>query len=427
MQRRTVAFGIALVAVAGALLWFLLQPEPASTGATPAAATAPGAVPTTAPPEPTPVTAPTQRESTPTEKPSTTPPANAPAAKPAPKGPTGTVLVRVVDDDETPQPRAGIEVTLVPLARGGLCFRSTLRSDAQGLARFEHVELGPVVVTGDRSGRAENTVRADVVTEIVLELPRGCSVDGRVVGSDGHAVSQSEVWLCNLGRVTRMAECDSNGRFHLDDLESGSQLAGVAREAVSSKLVLIEGAPGDNVAVELVVDRPGTVLLGQVLDPAEHPVAGAVVGASFLAEASYMTTATDGEGRFMIPGCSGQQFMSVRTPDFAPFFQQIECTAGVRAELIVRLKPGAILIGKTTFAGGKPAPGSIVVVGDLLDEMSGAVAVSNEQGEYRVTGLAPGVQTLRARCRNGDDVQQDLELIAGRAVVWDAVVPQPED
>jgi hypothetical protein len=193
MQLRTVAFGLAVAAVAGALLWFLLQPEPDASGARPTAAAPESATPTAAPGELTPVNAPTQRESAPTEAHSAAPDASAPAQTRAPKGPTGTVLVRVVDDGETPQPRANIEVALAPLARGGLCFRSTLRSDAQGLARFEHVELGPVVVTGDRSGRAEKTVRADVVTEIVLELPRGCSVDGRVVGGDGHAVSQSEV------------------------------------------------------------------------------------------------------------------------------------------------------------------------------------------------------------------------------------------
>jgi hypothetical protein len=434
MQRRTVAFGLTFVALAGVLLWFALQSGPDATGAKPSAAAPTAAAPATSPDELTPVSAPTPRESAPSGDRSATATPNAHEAPRAAAAVTGTVLVRVVDDDETPQPRRGVEVTLVPLARGGLCFRSSTRSDAQGIARFEHVEIGPVVVVGDRSGRAESTVRANAVTEMVLELPRGCTVDGRVLGSDGRMVSQSEVWLCYAGRFTRIAECDSSGRFRVEDIESGSCLVGVAREASSSQMIRIEGAPGDDVHVEIVIDRPGTVLLGQVLDPNEHPVASAIVAvsgpqanASFFGEASYMTTESDDDGRFMLWGLSGEQVLMVRTPNFAPYVQQVECKAGERAEQIVRLQPSAILIGKTTFASGKPAAGAIVVVGDMLDEMLGATGVSNDKGEYRITGIAPGVQTLRARCGTGDDVQRDLELIAGRAVVWDAVVPESND
>ena len=431
MTRKTITISLAVAALALALLWLVLQPVPDTNAVAPVpAAIAPPAARRTdgdvrlAAPNAVPDGAPDGERSA-------APNAGAANAAQVVPRPMGSVIVRVVDEDSG-KPRTDVEVTLVPLGRGGLCFRSASRCDPQGVARFEHVEVGPVIALGDRSGRIEGDVREDAVTELQLALPRGCNVEGRVVDTNGRPVSQPEVWLYDAGRYLRIAECDANAYFRIEDVQPGCYLTGIARDATSSNLVQVEGGPGETMHADIVVDQPSAILLGQVLDATERPVAGAIVGITapepgiqFLG-GGYRTTATDNEGRFTLGGVIGEQVLIVRTQTFEPSVTQIVCTPGQRVEHIVRLRAGAILIGRTSFADGTPAAHSIVQVGDLLDEMLGAVAISDERGEFRATGLAPGQQTVRARCGNGDDAQQDLVLAAGRATVWNPVVPWPD-
>jgi hypothetical protein len=429
MNKRIAAIGLVLLAIVAGAVWLFLQPEETSSAAAPPSATPPV--------EATPhqngeVTLPT-RESTPNVEPDREAAAAAASSAPTPDHrPLGAVRVRVVDD-ETGKAIPGVEVTLVPMARGALCFHSVARSDAEGVAHFDSIEAGPVAAVGDRSGQVFGQARADAITELELTMEGGCTVEGRVVNGSGGAVSQPEVWLFQSGRFLHIADCDSTGGFRIEHVAPGSSLAGIARDATSSKMFDVVGEPGATVHAELVVDQPTTILLGQVLDDAERPIADAAVGvdsqvagSGMFGMSNYMTTHTDGEGRFLLPGATGNRVLIVRAPNFAPYTAQVECAPGQRVEHIARLKPGAIVIGRVTFDDGTVVANATIEVGDMLDEMLGSIGVSDELGEYRIAGLPPGTVTIRARAENGDDAQQDLELAAGRATVWNPVVPRPE-
>ncbi|MCY2960790.1 MAG: carboxypeptidase-like regulatory domain-containing protein [Planctomycetota bacterium] len=96
-----------------------------------------------------------------------------------------------------------------------------LVTDAEGRARFERVLAGEFDVCALANGyaRLEQRVRRPLQEEIVLRLPPGRKVEGRVVGPHGASVAKKKIAAYSarsLGGLTRpiaTAESDLEGRF----------------------------------------------------------------------------------------------------------------------------------------------------------------------------------------------------------------------
>lgn len=348
----------------------------------------------------------------------------------------GRLEVRVVWADSG-APCAGVEVTLVPFARGGLHYSSYARSGADGLAHFERVEAGPVHLMGDRSGNAEVRVVADGLTRAELRVARGCRVTGRVFAAPGALASQPQVWLYDSGSWRRVAEADDFRRFELEGVVPGSLLMARAREW-SSRPARVQCSEGTVVELELMIELEGALILGQVLDLHEQPIEGAVVAVEMpepptqafvnLAGKLYITTQTDDEGRFALAGHGAEQRLVVCAPHFAPYETRIDCSPTMRRiEHIVRLVEGALLLGRATFADGRPAENAFVSIGDLFeDELSVRFAITDAQGNYRLAGLPPGKHHVGVSFvflgTDAGRAEADLTLQLVAPTVWNPVL-----
>jgi protocatechuate 3,4-dioxygenase beta subunit len=364
------------------------------------------------------------------------------------QGPTGSVLVRAVWESSG-KPAVNVGVNLRRWGGPLTLLSAQARTDADGIALFEDVEVGLIEVRGDRSGYLPGEVSTGKQATIDLRLEPGLIVTGRVTDAEGRAVSQGQVWLLSAREWTELAECDASGRYRIDELPPDAKLAATARDRSPSEAREVEGAVGQSVTLDFEVGGDAASVLGQVLDPDEKPVAKAVVllqyGESglFRRAPPHRSALCDEEGRFALHSVPlGNCKLIVQSQYFAPATRELMVVLGERHEVIVNLEPGAELTGQITF-DDQPASGAIVVVGFPLFGDSWGGAMTDHRGRYRITGLPHGLQDVRAALRT-DGRQQvawteeipdeelakakaDVELVAGRAVIWNAVLEKKRD
>ena len=170
-----------------------------------------------------------------------------------------------------------------------------------------------------------------------------------------------------------------------------------------------------SLALAAALVQPGSastiVLSGRVLEAdTGAPIAGAQVVA-FPSEPRHSmqappTATTDANGRYQFDTLSsGRYHITVHKPGFAPLDRpqlEVEVKEGARhADVDVRLQKGAVITGRVLDESGEPVVSANVMIlrrprhaavaarGDRLIP-GGPSAQTNDLGEFRLFGLAPG-------------------------------------
>lgn len=367
---------------------------------------------------------------------------------------------RVVDEDE--RPVAGARVILrgaVPSGDDRLPPQVKiypLRSDAGG--HFEHRGLfvGEVDMTVEAEGYAPLKV-AGVPVERgageqdlgTLILPRGAVLAGRVVDPAGAPVAAAEIRARPAESIASLkpaadapppsaqATSDEDGHFALRDLLPGSivDLEVEAAEFTPARLRQVPVAPsagdeGGEEPLEIVL-QPALRLAVRVVDGDGAPLAGARVRALIedpqatfsggvyhqrrvLEEA---TTAADGGVllRRLEPAAR------LRVEAVAAGYQRgvsplLDLTAAEPAEeLVLTLRPAAVVRGRVRDPNGEPLAAAEVLVLDGEEPSSSPAAqdTSDAEGRYRLNGLAPGKRTVFARHDRFPATAVTVELVEG--------------
>ncbi len=365
----------------------------------------------------------------------------------APKqGPTGSLLVRAVWGSSG-KPAVDVEVRVHRFGGPLLLHDDRTRTDLNGAALFESLTAGLIELRGDRSGHIPSTeIVAGARAEVEFVLDPGLTVSGRVSGADGRSVSSARVWARRFHEWVLLAEADNSGRYRIDGAPAGLRLVATSREHAPSRVLKVEGAAGAVATLDFEVREEATSVIGQVVDSDERAVSKAVVllqygNVGLWGDGTRWTAACDEEGRFEFHSVPpGDCKLIVQSAHFAPAVLEKEVVLGARHELIVRVEPGAELTGVVRM-DGKPAAGALVLVlmpdGGLLDSWGGAR--TDAQGRYRLAGLPPGPQTaIAVRPANSETwtenieetdsarAETEIELVAGRAVIWNPEL-KPKD
>lgn len=360
------------------------------------------------------------------------------------RGPTGSLLVRATWGS-TGKPAVNVQVC-VKRVYGPSVDAVRSRTDASGTALFESVGPGLIFASGDRSGRTEPLwIEAGSRAEAQLVFEPGLTVTGRVMTADGRSVSNAQIWARPFAEWCALTEADASGRFRVEEVNPGSKLIATARDHAPSREALATGAAGDSVTLDFELRDAATSLLGQVVDPDEHVVSKAVVLLEYgnfglFGDGARWSTTCDAEGRFVFHSVPpGKCTLVVQSADFAPAVLEPRVVLGERQELIVRLEPGAELAGVVRHAD-KPVAGAVVLVGRPGSFLqSWGCATTDAQGRYRISGLPPGVQAVGAarpaeskewtselRSNELNAAEAEIELIAGRSVIWNAELKRNE-
>lgn len=209
------------------------------------------------------------------------------------------------------------------------------------IARAEGYAMSqPAVVPNQRN--------PDPVT-IRLNAAPAVSIRGRVVNVDGRPVQGARVgtslkltdedndepWHF-FGAGTDLPQTDAEGRFEIDGLQAGSQMAVYVNQdgyaGVWSERVTLTDAV--TTLPDLVLPEGTSEIAGRVVDESGSPVAGAVVT---LLDLGSVRMTTDAEGRFRFPNLGPREYPMRASGEAGEWYDRVEAgTLDVEARLSPR-------------------------------------------------------------------------------------------
>ncbi|HLU39810.1 MAG TPA: carboxypeptidase regulatory-like domain-containing protein [Planctomycetota bacterium] len=373
-----------LVLLAAALVWLLW---PMDTDPLPGEGSA-AARPAEPPPSGLAAAAPTRAEPPPAASDGTPERSVVPFDDPvAPLGEgRGRVVGRVVwADDGRPVADTGVHLHRNPsFARHALtALRAT--TDPDGAFAFDDVRAGHYAVSTVVGGSAMLIVQPGAAAEVTLRVQRGLTVHGVVHDERGRPVGGASIWVSAPHVYTHGAIAtytDGEGCFTLPSVHEPRWIGARARGYRASAVSFVDGRPGEQARLELLLVRNDARVRGFVHRPDGQPAAGAVVLASPPGEPQWqrgldgsqqrahapIATTTDASGAFAMEGLPpGELVVLAHEEGFG------------KAEARVRVAEG----------DGRPAQG-VLLYFSRVTSIDFAFARTDARGEYAVDGVSPG-------------------------------------
>lgn len=310
----------------------------------------------------------------------------------------------------------------------------TLTVNAQGYAEYGGWEKGRV----NLSGGGEKDLGE-------IPMLRSASVIGRVVDEGGNPLNGAEVQLVRNQQwgawPASSALAGEDGRFELTEVEPGTYtLKATAAGLGTFKKdgVTIEPARQTDLG-DLVVGK-GIEVSGIVVDGADKPLAGAVVGLKEQANdfgfggwgEPSITATTDAQGRFVLAGATeGSWELVASMESFATHRESMALQKSVTG-LKIRLTAGGSVSGRVVNADGTPVAQTTVSATSqkspaysswktMPDAMWGMLfsrqelnAQTNDDGYFELKHVPEGVYLLAAsNMRDGVAVADDISIKEG--------------
>lgn len=405
--------------------------------------------------------------------------------------PHGGGITGTVTDAETGQPLESARIDVRGLDYYNSNLDPTTYTDADGV--FEVVGLdsaiesldNPVPVPGNYelkvtvAGRpviyhpgvytstdAEpvGAIRGELVEDVDLALPTGGRIEGWVTDEDGLPATSGSVRGRNDEQtwMSVTVGLGDDGGFALGGLAPGPwslevQADGLAAAATAVPIEVPEDGLVDG--VELVLG-PEATLSGTVAGP-EGPVAEATVSASPVDGGVDATAESDEDGSFTVPGLApGSYVIHLRT-SVDTLLSGYLC-GGTVCEQSADGEPIPVGEAEDVDMGAVALPAAAVIEGRVVDRESGAplgriyvtataddgvgshLGVTDDEGAYRIGGMAPDTYWLMAEpyryCggdpgwvttysgagRRPEDALR-LQVGPGGAVVHDLDLPRDHD
>lgn len=365
-----------------------------------------------------------------------------PNAQPHAAGLATTLDVRAVWKKDG-SPAVDIAIALERFDGAARSEARVLRTDALGQVRFEDVAAGPANVWVERGGYERIEIVPNDANSIVVEIPDGPTLRGRVVMPSGEPVAGADVRLSWSSRspsdATTVTHTDADGRFALGSVATGHFVSARAPGLSPSGGRLIKERAGDVVDVTLTLLGAGGSVEGVVVDLAGAPIAQAVVeiGAlkptsSMLPDGSSGTTPpalvvrTDASGAFRADGVApGDTSVEARTLTFAPTRSRIVVRAGETSSVTLALGRGGSLRGVVSSADGVPAAKVAI---EVTSEHAGewplrlASTSTRSDGSFEIDRLPSGTLAVIADGSQRGRLLAQIEMREGEAATWNAVL-----
>ncbi len=349
-----------------------------------------------------------------------------------------SAIGQVVDEGDLPIP--GAELSLVAKTSGRNRNRDMHRlfqrepaeelqaqSDREGIYRF--VDLGPGLY--DLQARAQGFAPVTVPgVEILADtgptdlgaiaLLPGANIEGRVVDTDGLALAGVVVTSDEAPQTT-----GADGTFLIPDLKSGDRINLKAQKSGYATASLRGIVAPTNEPLEIVLSLAATVR-GLVVDTDREPIAGAQInlraerqgGSGNYTLGGWSPGITDAEGRFVIDNAEpGRLGLSARAEGYIPYERTglVVEPGGDLADLEIVLSTGATVEGTVKGPGGKPLAQVFVSLYDPTGgrRFTSGGAVSDGEGNFRITGTETGFAAITARHGVHGQVSRELEISPG--------------
>lgn len=270
-------------------------------------------------------------------------------------------------------------------------------TDADGRFRLNDVAPGEARVVAHGEGYALATLALDSLEpgarrDLVLRLPQGGSVSGRVMDERGFGIGGIRVVANQPNQQPLYAMTDSRGQFHFADMAGPTVVE--AQPATHAPLrCKLEIEPGKVHECELSLATAVYGLRVRVLDERGFSLGAARIGIKPRKGARGRSwsavSGQDGTARFdELP--PPPYVLSVEAAEYLPV--RGRTVDDTERELNIVLQPAGAIRGRVVDSLGEPVPGARV-----RTEADGHQTRSNEQGEFALGELGAGDYTLSAR------------------------------
>jgi protocatechuate 3,4-dioxygenase beta subunit len=329
----------------------------------------------------------------------------------------GLVRGRIVDPDD--RPVAGAIVQLGDEGRrierpGTLPCEMLLltRSDADGRFEFDGAMAGeqPLAVRARElapwSGRV--VVNPDVPADVGITLPRGATLEGRVVDAKQQPVGSAVVSLAGPCRLlATQRESAPDGAYRIDHVAPGTfevraELEGKSR-AMRAQFTFVDGA---TVHWDPALASALT-LHGRVVDGDGHALAKywvAVEGAGDADRGDWFSNqaTSDAAGRFTVEGCPATEVtVTAHPPAGMSVAATLEHVRVTDAELVVTVTSDRLcsvfLQGVVVGDDGQPIENATIVPHERGARTAPILPTDPRTGRFRIGPFAPGEFHLTAQ------------------------------
>ncbi|MGQ9591181.1 MAG: carboxypeptidase regulatory-like domain-containing protein [Planctomycetota bacterium] len=315
-----------------------------------------------------------------------------------------------VIDSLTKAPVSGATVSVQDL--GDLAKRDVTKED--GTFILGGLKAGPravsvsVVAKGYGRLRRDVTVRENAEVEEQFELVPAAVVLGTVVNSAGDPISGARV-MARRGQPGNAIDytlgadfTDAEGRFAVRDVEAGPNtwVEVKHRDYIEARSEAFEVASNDETELQPIVLRLGGAVAGRVRGPDGTPATGCSITILYEGDTELVrqgggltpSGATNSQGEFEVKGLRAGVVSVVVKPVrlLEKRIDGVRVDEGARTMLEVALEMGRVLAGRVVDGERNPVSGAEILVRDFGKGMKELRALSDQDGAFKVEGIASG-------------------------------------
>ena len=268
--------------------------------------------------------------------------------------------------------------------------------------------------------------------DIVIELPNGGRISGRVVDKSTHnPVASFQAGISNVrgagGMVFAMPPMlkpftSDDGTFMLENVPPGpKELIVSAPGFTTARIPSLNVEDGKTLSDVEVAMETGVRLTGRVTGPDGSPLSGVTVreatGSSFAPRfmpGMDATATTDPNGEYSIEAVDpGDKTFNFSRQNYLPTDKTITLS-GREARLDVQLSSGMTLNGSVATESGVPVADASVSANSASEAGFGRGGRTDGNGNFQINGLAPGHYTVTASKPGlASGVLRDFDIAAG--------------
>ncbi|MBM7553900.1 carboxypeptidase regulatory-like domain-containing protein [Thalassobacillus pellis] len=319
----------------------------------------------------------------------------------------GTVTGTVRDGEtNAPLPGAVIQV----LNSQNVVVAATT-ADAGGVYTVDQLKPGFYTLVFSANGYSNITIGAEIspngITVVDAELSRlAGALAGTVQNGSGGAISGGLVSVFQNNILITTAVTDGDGNYFITGLAPGNYTVVISAEGFSTNTSAAAIENGQITELNVVLEEnPGT-LSGSVFDSSSNPVAGASITVQLSSGSGIViaTTVTASDGSYTMEGLAPGNYSVVASADnLQSAVQGVTIVSNLVSNLDFNLEPnpGSLAGQIVNVQTGTPITSANVEV--RIIDTSGAIiasVVTDQNGQYVVNQLAPGVYTVIVSAEN---------------------------